>query len=301
MQGIQTVHEEDEKKRLSKWPLAAIITALATLAAVAALVGLYAPSVPDKPFSADDVDAGSVVELNGTEYGGKALSWRVLEKEGSKVLLITEEIVDFYEYNEMSEKQIKMFADMDEDIAFLGFFGDTPFSREFAVTWEECSIRAWLNDVFISSFDSSVVEKICETCVKNDDNPEYGTDGGRDTVDKVFLLSIEEAQRYFESDTARIAKWYPSQDQLKDAGERFAMQAAQQGNFTVYASEFGEVFTNYLHETDNAFRWGLRSPGRYAYDAAFVDTEGDISSIPYIDLQMTGVRPAIWLETGAGQ
>ena len=41
--------------------------------------------------------------------------------------------------------------------------------------------------------------------MQNPDNPEYGTDGGNDTTDKVFLLSIDEATRYFANDEARMA------------------------------------------------------------------------------------------------
>ncbi len=39
--------------------------------------------------------------------------------------------------------------------------------------------------------------------MKNDDNPKYSTEGGRDTTDKIFLLSIDEAKKYFENDEAR--------------------------------------------------------------------------------------------------
>ena len=37
----------------------------------------------------------------------------------------------------------------------------------------------------------------------NFDNTKYGTKGGNNTEDKVFLLSINEAVRYFSSNKAR--------------------------------------------------------------------------------------------------
>ena len=40
--------------------------------------------------------------------------------------------------------------------------------------------------------------------VENSDNLEYGIKGGNDTKDKVFLLSLGEAERYFSSDVARV-------------------------------------------------------------------------------------------------
>ena len=44
---------------------------------------------------------------------------------------------------------------------------------------------------------------IAMTKVGNEDHPMYGTNGGKDTEDWVFLLSIGEAERYFEDDEDR--------------------------------------------------------------------------------------------------
>jgi hypothetical protein len=49
-----------------------------------------------------------------------------------------------------------------------------------------------------------------ETKVFNNKNPEYGTDGGNDTDDKIFLLSIDEVNRYFPKDSDRIAYYQGS-------------------------------------------------------------------------------------------
>ena len=42
--------------------------------------------------------------------------------------------------------------------------------------------------------------------LKNEDNLDYGTEGGKDTNDKVFLLSLDEAESYFPSNEARQRK-----------------------------------------------------------------------------------------------
>lgn len=39
--------------------------------------------------------------------------------------------------------------------------------------------------------------------MENADNPRYGKSGGRDTEDRVFLLSLWEAERHFEDDEDR--------------------------------------------------------------------------------------------------
>ena len=60
-------------------------------------------------------------------------------------------------------------------------------------TWETCSLRKWLNkDFYDSSFTLEEKALIVESKIINNDNPWYGTKGGRDAVDKLFLLSVEE-------------------------------------------------------------------------------------------------------------
>lgn len=71
-------------------------------------------------------------------------------------------------------------------------------------TWEKCELRKWLNDDFYeSSFTAEEKERIARTPTINTNIPFYGTNAGRDTVDKIFLLSIEEAENYFASDEER--------------------------------------------------------------------------------------------------
>ena len=86
------------------------------------------------------------------------------------------------------------------------------------MTWENSSIRSWLNGYgnsenqpkrdysqknFINSaFSSEQISAIESTRVTNNNNINYKTNGGNDTLDKVFLLSeadvynTDEAQKY---------------------------------------------------------------------------------------------------------
>ena len=76
----------------------------------------------------------------------------------------------------------------------------------YEVTWETSTIRQWLNNEFLDEyFTSEEQEAIVETNIINKDNDEYGTKGGNDTVDKVFLLSIDEARKYFKNNKDRAA------------------------------------------------------------------------------------------------
>ena len=106
-----------------------------------------------------------------------AYSWRVLAVEDGKVLLITEDNVEARAYN-----------DKDED-----------------TTWEQCTLRGYLNDGFITNnFSAAESQRIVLTHVINDDHPQFGTPGGNDTDDRVFLLSVDEAERYFKDDNDRM-------------------------------------------------------------------------------------------------
>lgn len=65
------------------------------------------------------------------------------------------------------------------------------------VTWENCSLRHYLNNEFMTeSFNKEEQEIISATKVINEKNSEYGTDGGNDTVDRLYLLSENEYKQY---------------------------------------------------------------------------------------------------------
>ena len=110
--------------------------------------------------------------------------WRVLEvdRQRENVLLIADAPIC-----------VKAYHDRDEDI-----------------TWEQCSLRKWLNgEYFEKTFSEQEKAAIPETELKNLDDLECGTSGGNDTKDRIFLLSIEEAQKYFKDDRDRsIDEWW---------------------------------------------------------------------------------------------
>ena len=75
------------------------------------------------------------------------------------------------------------------------------------ITWETCSLRQYLNGEFFNEFTIREREKILETIVINDDNPDYGTDGGNNTNDKIFLLSIAETEKYINLIPEDVESW----------------------------------------------------------------------------------------------
>ncbi len=94
------------------------------------------------------------------------IAWRVLSINGNDAFLLCNEILNFKSYN-------------DEDIS---------------CTWETCTLRTWLNNEFYdTAFSENEKKAIKKSYVKNDNNPIYGTNGGNDTYDYIYLLSLSEA------------------------------------------------------------------------------------------------------------
>lgn len=93
--------------------------------------------------------------------------------------------------------------DKKEDSALLlknNHFSDITYHETLEnVTWENSSIRKWLNTTFITdSFSDEERNSILLTDVVMDDNEMYQVDGGNDTQDFIFLLSSNEAEQYAE-------------------------------------------------------------------------------------------------------
>jgi hypothetical protein len=73
-------------------------------------------------------------------------------------------------------------------------------ASSIGVTWETCTLRKWLNDDFINSAFSADEKAIIPTVtVSADKNPQYSTYPGKATQDQVFLLSINEVEKYLHT------------------------------------------------------------------------------------------------------
>ena len=83
-----------------------------------------------------------------------------------------------------------------------------PYSEETDdITWEKCTLRKWLNEDFYSGFTDEEKAMIARTKCENKGNSKYGTNGGHDTEDYIFLLSIDEAGAVNESMRA-VGSWW---------------------------------------------------------------------------------------------
>jgi hypothetical protein len=83
------------------------------------------------------------------------------------------------------------------------------YSTQEDITWEHSTLRKFLNSSFYNTtFSEQEKEWIAETTITNSNNPEHGTPGGKDTLDKVFLLSIDEVERHMGDDSHINGVWW---------------------------------------------------------------------------------------------
>lgn len=200
------------------------------------------------------------------------IKWRVLNRKGNDALLLADIALDDQQYN-MNYR---------------------------SVTWETSSVRSWLNGYgasvnqpktdysrknFINSaFTSAQRSAIKKTNVVNDDNIYHGTTGGKNTSDKVFLLSDSEV---YSTDTAAgygFVKNYSIYDE------------ARRSRYSTYAYAMGACRNNIYTSYRENICWWLRSPGGYSHDAAEVSSSGWVDRYGnFVDENKDGVRPALHL------
>ena len=112
----------------------------------------------------DRVYFGSYEQDNNYANGKEPILWRVLEVTEDSVLLLSEYGLDSKNINDSFED----------------------------VHLETCTMRTWLNETFLKRAFTGEITVMLDNVIHTPDNVEWGTRCGNDTVDKVFLLSVEE-------------------------------------------------------------------------------------------------------------
>lgn len=191
--------------------------------------------------------------------------WRVLDIKNSSALIITDYIVELRAYHDA-------YTD---------------------ITWADCALRKYLNGEFFDKFNEFEQSRIIPVRNKNLDNQWYGTKGGEDTDDRIFLLSIEEAAcKYFGDSSEHLSSpsnrkhkyWFDKKDKNNE--------------LRIARLEF---------EKEWSWWWWLRSPGRLGVKAVYMHGDGNIGIQGNNILKCNiggpfyngdnrgGVRPAMWL------
>ena len=156
------------------------------------------------------------------------------------------------------------------------------------ITWADCALRKYLNGEFYDKFDATDKSRIISVINKNPDNQWYGSKGGEDTRDNVFLLSIEEAVcKYFGDSSSKLHN--------RGKNQKYWFERKDENNSKRIARLEGEKWSTW---------WWLRSPGRVNVKAVYIHGDGNIGIQGNNILKGNisdgeckgGVRPALWLK-----
>lgn len=125
----------------------------------------------------DNIYMGHMPKENG-EMEGEPIEWIVLEASDNHAVLISSDII-----------VNRAFHDWNKD-----------------VTWEECTLRKWLNDEFYDQFFSDEEKSyILDMERMGMRNPKYGTRADYRVKDKISLLDIGELTKYRTREIANLA------------------------------------------------------------------------------------------------
>ena len=186
---------------------------------------------------------GATVKMGFYPDRSESLEWVVLDRKDDKALLITKKIIDCRKFNEYGIKD--------------------------ASYWSTCSLRSWLNGDFIkNSFMVLETEKIVATDLPSSTNPIYKTKDVFTVNDKIFLLSIDEVNKYF-----------PTYEETKCT-------------ITQLAKKHGAYC-----DTNGYGYWWLRTTGELSTEASYIFYSGGVSTKGYdVTGTIFGVRPAMWIK-----
>ena len=208
----------------------------------------------------------------------EALMWKVIDKKDGKLLVITDKLIDAFSFNYNQSKENV------ED-----------------VTWENCSLREFLNNEFINmqmtEDERNMIatthneNKACNEYLKSiwnfEQEPysEMATQNHRDDVatdDKVFLLSLDEVLKYFPGEEEAKSKDYPF-SMLKTSNNRTAYitKAVKENGKGYYERDTlgGVWMTRTLSDTNNK--------------VVYISGQGEIYN--YFTYVPLFIRPAMWI------
>ena len=211
-----------------------------------------------------EAEVGSTVQLGYYPQGSRAsgekdqVDWIVLDRNGSKLLLISKYALDCLPYESANEMQTES-------------------------SWETCLLRHWLNDTFLTeTFDGGETRILVRT-----ELAENAREGGahvslESAADRVFLLSAAEAEQYFATMAQR--QCLPT---------RYAI-----GRGASQSSVGNTCFWWLRTTVDHTEQTLTGDPTENITRAALVGSSGGIVEIGhYMSNRQYAVRPVIWVDT----
>lgn len=193
------------------------------------LIGLkiYAINSGEEVVTLDKAQIGDSVVFGSYEGCNE---WIVLDKDGDRVLLLSKYAIKEGQYHD----------------------------KWSYTSWENCTLRKWLNNDYIDeAFSEEEQELLIDTKVDNKKDTGSNEDDGNDTIDKVYILSMKEVEKYLQTEEERKLT-------LKNQDEIY---------------------------------WWLRTPGAKVPRGDVVSKQGELwPNSEIIHHVSGGIRPVLWVD-----
>ena len=160
-----------------------------------------------------------------------------------------------------------------------------PYNTERkSVTWENCTLRTWLNKTFLNTaFTAQEQAAILTTDVDNGKHQGYSgwnRDGGNNTQDRIFLLSYAEANKYLS---------------LNPNDRTNTKSRVSPTDYAVWQADASASGSHMTSDGSAAGAWWLRSPGTDSIGIAYVTDLGVLFDCS-VNFAGVCVRPALWID-----
>ena len=200
----------------------------------------------------EDTNGDGVADENDKK---QPVKWRVLSVDGDDAFLLADMNLDVQKYQDITDE---------------------------SVTWETCTMRSWLNDIFLNDmFTKSEQEMIKVTDVIDEGNPKYSSiERGNDTQDKLYLLSYSEVMN-------------PKYGFASTFGGVETREAVN----TAYVSAKWENKSERMETWSSIDDWWLRSLGGCVYNNSNIQCYGGVNTgnYYYANTYSMAVRPVLHL------
>ena len=219
----------------------------------------------DRKYDFSDAKVGDIIEFGSYEQddkfsnGKEPIEWIVLSREGDSLLVLSRYALDMLMYN----------------------------SAFKSTTWEECTLRKWLNGTFYNTAFTKKEKAMVKTVtLTQHTNPTSKISGGNATKDNVFLLTA--------ADVTNPEYGFSSDPFEEDMNRRCTptAYAIANGSSHSFNAETG------LQSADGepVCWWLVRTPGLDKDRLSRVQANGKIDYIGYPGSIDDAIRPAIYIK-----
>jgi len=297
------------------WRAAAFVAAVAVVVGIVLSCSILIPSITraenrEQQVRSDSIDLADTVTLGS--YNGEPITWKViyLSEDGSQAVLLTEHIITMKAYDAAGSTRFNFDNGIDYWRYASEDFEDKALEAKVRGNndWNSSNIRTWLNSDrqnvdygenppissamselkngydheagFLSGFTEEEKAVLLQAEVETKSNMLL-QENSQTTLDRIFLLSMEELDWLTEADVSIFA-----------APTEAAVRQDSTGWYQAYSLDYG---------TKNYF-WWLREPKEGSASQCYTIANGltaDHMTTQIVGTEGFGIRPAAFVDVKA--